>query len=145
MSTSLESISRRIFDEVWNHRNLDLADELISPEFVVHDPRGSSQRKGPEGYREFVREYTTAFPDLEFTVLDQVANETDVATRWTCSGTHKGPLSGIPPTGRRVTLSGIAYSKYENGKFTASWSVWDALSLMQQLGVMPTGEQVEAA
>ena len=63
MSTSLESISRRIFDEVWNQKRLDSVDELIGPEFVVHDPHGSSQRKGPEGYREFVREYITAFPD----------------------------------------------------------------------------------
>jgi steroid delta-isomerase-like uncharacterized protein len=145
MSTDLGAISHRIFDEVWNQKNLSIADEVIASGFVAHDPHGSSPRSGPEGYKEFVREYLAAFPDLHLTVEDQVCNETAVATRWTCTGTHNGPLFGIPPTGRRVTLSGIAYSRFENGKCTVTWNSWDALSLMQQLGVMPAKEEVQAA
>ena len=138
------TLSRRIFDEVWNKRNLDIADELIADEFVTHDPRGTTQ-KGPQGYKEFVREYTTAFPDLHFTIDDMVADESTVATRWTVTGTHRAPLYGIPATGRNVTMSGVVYSKFKNGKFVVSYSFWDSLSLMKQLGVVPSKEPGQAA
>jgi steroid delta-isomerase-like uncharacterized protein len=144
MANEVDTLSRRILEEVWNQRNLDLADQLISDDFVTHDPRGTSG-KGPEAYKEFVRQYLTAFPDLQFTIEDSVADDQSVATRWTATGTHNGPLYGIPATGRRVSVNGIVFNKFENGKFTVSWSAWDSLSLMKQLGMMPSPETVQAA
>lgn len=142
---NLAALSHRLLDEVWNKKNLDVVDELIAPQFVVHDPQGTSPRPGPEGYKEYVHAYLTAFPDFELTIDDQVADESTVATRWSCSGTHRGQLLGVPPTGRRVTVTGTSFSKFSDGKFAESWSSWDQLSLMQQLGVMPSGEVVQAA
>jgi steroid delta-isomerase-like uncharacterized protein len=137
------TLSRRIIDEVWNQRNVDAADELISSDCVVHDP--NSVHKGLDAYKQFVREYLSAFPDLHFTIEDQISDEHGVATRWTCTGTHQGDLQGIPATGRRVTVSGILLSKVKDGKFVESWSSWDTMSLLQQLGVMSSRETVAAA
>lgn len=141
--TDLAALSLRIIDEVWNQKNVDAADELISCDCVVHDP--NSVHEGLDGYKQFVREYLNAFPDLHFAIEDQVADEHGVATRWTCTGTHQGELQGIPATGRRVTVSGILFSKAKDGKFVESWSSWDTMSLLQQLGVMPSRETVAAA
>jgi len=139
----LATLSHRIFDEVWNQQNLDVAGELISADFVMHDP--NSVRNGIEAYKQFVREYRSAFPDLHFTIEDHVADDTTVATRWSCTGTHNGEIMGIPATGRRVQMTGVVFSKAVDGKFVESWSSWDALSLMQQLGVIPPREVAEAA
>jgi len=140
--TDLATLSHRIIDEVWNQKNVDAADQLISSDCVVHDPH--SVHKGLDGYKQFVREYLNAFPDLHFTIEDQVVDEHGVATRWTATGTHQGELQGIPATGRRVTVSGILLSKAKEGKFVESWSSWDTMSLLQQLGVMPSRETVAA-
>jgi steroid delta-isomerase-like uncharacterized protein len=144
MAIDIATINRQIFDEVWNKRNLDVADQLIADEFVTHDPRGATAQ-GLEAYKEYVRSYTTAFPDLHFTVDEAVADDTTVATRWTATGTHRGPLYGIPPTGRAVKMSGVVFSKFKDGKFTVSWSFWDSLSLMKQLGLAPSTESEQAA
>jgi steroid delta-isomerase-like uncharacterized protein len=140
--TDLATLSHRIIDEVWNKKNIDAADELISSDFVVHDP--NSVHQGLDGYKQFVREYLSAFPDLHFTIEDQVADEHAVATRWTATGTHQGELQGIPATGGRVRVNGILLSKARDGKFVESWSSWDTMTLLQQLGVMPSKETVAA-
>jgi predicted ester cyclase len=88
----------------------------------------------------------TAFPDAHFTIDDaftdgqntevqntEVQNE---VTRWTVVGTHEGELAGIPRTGRRFSVTGISIARIANGKITESWNSWDALGLMQQLGVV---------
>ena len=58
-------------------------------------------------------------------------------TRWSCHGTHKGDLNGIAPTGKQFTISGVTITRFSNGKMVAGWVNWDALGLMQQLGVVP--------
>lgn len=145
MSADLRELSNRLLDEVWNKRNLDLIDELISPDFVIHDPNNASSGKGPEGYKKFVHAYLTAFPDTQLTVRDHVADDSTVATRWTATGTHQGALNGIPASGRRIVIEGISFSKAVDGKFVESWSTWDSLNVLQQMGVVPTSSQMQAA
>jgi len=60
-----------------------------------------------------------------------------VMVRWFCRGTHKGDLNGISPTGKQITISGISIARFANGKMVEGWVNWDALGLMQQLGVVP--------
>jgi len=71
--TDVATLSHRIIDEIWNQKNVDAADQLISSDCVVHDPH--SVHEGLDGYKQFVREYLNAFPDLHFTIEDQVADE----------------------------------------------------------------------
>lgn len=127
---------RRSFEEGWNQGNIAVYDELTSPNYVGHDPAMTVQ--GIEGLKQFVSMYLTAYPDTHFTIEDQIAEGDTVVTRWTARGTHKGPLMGIPPTGKQVTVTGITIDRFANGKGVESWSNYDALGMLQQLGVIPS-------
>jgi len=133
-----KAIQRRVLAEIWNQKNLDLTDELYAPDFVFHDP-AESGIAGPEGYKQFVTMYTTAFPDLQFTVDEQIASGDKVTTRWTATGTHKGDLMGIPPTGVHATTIGISTVRIVDGRVVEEVANWDALGQMQQLGVIAPG------
>jgi predicted ester cyclase len=79
-----------------------------------------------------------AFPDIHFTIEDQIAEGDRVVTRWTARATHTGPFQGMPPTGRQVRMAATDVDRIANGKVVECWSQMDDLSLMQQLGVVPT-------
>ena len=141
MAAQNAELSRRIFEDVWNRKNLSAIDELMSADYVHHDPSSPAVPSGVDGYKQFVNSYMTAFPDAHFTIDDaftdgqntEVQNE---VTRWTVTGTHEGELAGIPRTGRRFSVTGISIARIADGKITESWNNWDALGLMQQLGVV---------
>jgi steroid delta-isomerase-like uncharacterized protein len=138
--------SRRFYEEVCNKGNLDLLDELADPNTLTHQAGGANDIRGREALKQFVKMYYTAFPDLRFTVEDQVAEGDKVVTRWSSEGTHKGELMGIAPTGKHAAgVTGISIDRYSGGKFAEGWTNWDTLGLMQQLGVIPAvGQPAEA-
>jgi predicted ester cyclase len=86
-----------------------------------------------------------AFPDARFEIQDEFTGSQNEVTRWTVTGTHQGELAGIPPTGRRFSVTGISIARIANGKIIESWNSWDALGMMQQLGVVPTENKGRAA
>jgi steroid delta-isomerase-like uncharacterized protein len=138
MSEQNKALSKRNFEEVWNQHKLNVIDELVSANTVLYDPSiPGGKVTGPKGYRQFVEVYLAAFPDVHFTINDQFADGDKVATRWTVSGTHKGDLMGIAPTGKHSTSTGITIDRYQNGKAVESFSNWDTLGMFQQLGVVP--------
>jgi steroid delta-isomerase-like uncharacterized protein len=79
----------------------------------------------------------SAFPDLKLMVEDQIAEGDKVVTRWSATGTHQGELLGIPPTGKQTTATGITIDRIQGGKIVETWTHWDNLGLLQQLGVVP--------
>lgn len=81
---------------------------------------------------------TTAFPDLHFTIEDQIAEGDKVVNRVIARGTHQGELMGIPPTGKQVIVTGITIDRIVGGKLEASWANWDFLGPLQQFGVVPS-------
>jgi predicted ester cyclase len=87
--------------------------------------------------------YRGAFPDLEMTVDGILAEADMVALRWTATGTHRGDLMGIPPTGKRVSVTGQVMSRFVGGKVVEDREVFDALGMMQQLGAIPVPGQAE--
>jgi steroid delta-isomerase-like uncharacterized protein len=131
----VETLSRRVFEEIWNYKNLDVIDKLLAPEYAHHDPQSPDVVDGIEGYRRFVQRFLTAFPDIHIAIHDEIAIENTAVTRWTASGTHNGDLLGIPRTGRSISVSGITIARTRNGKIVESWNNWDALGMMRQLGV----------
>ena len=137
MSVDNKSISRRVAEEIIGKGNLDLADEYFDPSYVGHDVASPEPVRGPDGIRQQAEGYRSAFPDLQITVEDQLAEGDTVATRWTARGTHDGELFGIGPTGKQATVSGITIDRYSGGKIVESWDNWDALGLMQQIGAVP--------
>lgn len=135
-----KAISRRGVEEIWNKGNLAVVDELIASEFVNH-VAGAEEVRGPEGMRQFATAYRSAFPDLNLTIEDQIAEEDKVVTRWTGRGTHRGELQGIPPTGKQATVTGMTLERIVNGKVVEAWDQFDTLGMLQQLGVIPAPEQ----
>lgn len=132
-----KAVPRRVYEEVLNQKNLDLVDELFSPEYVNHDPTSPEEMRGPESIKQFFSAYLAAFPDLRFTVEDQVAEGDKVVSRWTSGGTNRGELMGAAPTGRRVEFTGITISRISDGRIAEDWTSYDALGMMRQLGLIP--------
>jgi predicted ester cyclase len=81
--------------------------------------------------------YRNAFADLRLTVEEMIAEGETVMARWSCRGVHKGDLNGIAPTGKQIAISGVSVVRFTGSKMVEGWINWDALSLMQQLGVVP--------
>ncbi len=131
-----KALVRRLFEEVWNQWKLDVIDELFASDFVHHEPTVGEVR-GPGDYKKYISILLTAFPDVQLTIEDQIAQGDKVVTRWTLTGTHKGELMGVPPTGVQVTWTGISIDRFAGGKFVESWVIADDFSLFQQLGVIP--------
>jgi steroid delta-isomerase-like uncharacterized protein len=146
MSEANKNAVRRLFEEVWNKGNLPVADEVFAPNYTHHDASTPDVGRGPESEKKRATLYRTAFPDLRLTIEDIIAEGETVMARWSCRGTHKGDLSGIAPTGKQITISGISIARFANGKMVEGWINWDALGLMQQLGVVPElGKAMAAA
>jgi predicted ester cyclase len=89
--------------------------------------------------------YRNAFPDIRLTIEDMLAEGETVVARWSCRGTHKGELNGIAPTGKQFNITGISIARFTNGKMFEGYINWDALGLMQQLGVVPELAKAKAA
>jgi len=135
-----KTLDRRRFEEAWNKGNLAVVDELSDANVVTQNPPGPPLQ-GTEALKQFVLMYRSALPDVQMTIEDQIADGDKVVTRWTARGTHKGELMGIPPTGKQTTVTGISFNRWANGKVVESWTNFDALGMMQQLGVVPAPGQ----
>jgi steroid delta-isomerase-like uncharacterized protein len=131
-----EAIVHRFVEEVMNGGNLDAAEDLISPDHVNHDPTAPEVPPGPEGIKQLIGMYRSAFPDIRFETEEMISDGATVAHRWTFIGTHEGELMGVEPTGKRVEVSGVEMNHVEDGRITASWTVSDAMGLMRQLGAL---------
>ena len=133
-----KALIRRFLDEGYNKRNLTIADELLSPNLVISF--FGSVLKGPEGWKKLANVFLTAFPDIYVTIEETIAEGDKVVANWSCSGTHKGPLRGIAPTGKEVTWKGIAIYRIADNKIVEAEGLNDALSIMQQIGAIPSTE-----
>ncbi|MDH4143193.1 MAG: ester cyclase, partial [Chloroflexota bacterium] len=91
------------------------------------------------GYKVMMAQLRAAFPDLEVTIEDQVAEGDKVVTRYTMRGTHQGELWGIPASGNRFELEGINIDRVVDGRFSERWAAYDQGELMRQLSVSRPG------
>lgn len=123
-------------EEVINKKNLDAANNLVSEDFTEHVPF-PAQGPGREGLKFVLNSMFTGFPDMKWTVHEQIAEGEKVVTRFTWTGTHKGEFMGIPPTNKRVEVWGLVIDVVRNGLFSESRIIMDTIGLLQQLGVMP--------
>jgi steroid delta-isomerase-like uncharacterized protein len=128
-----KALARRSWEIV---DNPDLIDEVYAPDLVWHEPDQDIQ--GSEQAKQFVTMYKTAFPDLNVTVEDAIAEGDKAVTLWTIRGTHQGEIEEFgPPTGRQAELQGLTLHRIEGGKIVEEWDRYDNLSFMQQLGLVP--------
>ena len=143
MSTENKTIARRVAEEGFGRGQLEVFDELVAEDFVNHDESVPPDLPpGREGLKVLAQGYLTAFPDLDFTIEDQIAEGDEVVSRWSASGTHQGELMGIPATGKQARVTGITIDRIQGGKIVETWTSWDRLGLLQQLGVVPEPTRV---
>jgi steroid delta-isomerase-like uncharacterized protein len=139
-----KALYRRWFEEVVSGGNLALVDELLASDYILHFP-GAPAPVDREGHKKLVMMFRTGFPDWNETVEDVIAEGDKVVIRITGRGTHQGDFQGIPPTGNRVTATGVGIGRIEDGRITETWAAYDALGMMQQLGVISAPGQSEEA
>lgn len=120
-SDSNKALARRILEEMWNTKNLDVIDDVYA-----------QSPDGHQGTKQFVSAYLAAFPDLHSTILHQIAEANQVATRYTTKGTHLRPLADIPPTGEQSNLEGIETHRFADGKLVEVWNSLDPANALQQ-------------
>lgn len=131
-----KDVIRRFTEEVLNKGRFGELDELALEDFVELDPF-PGQSQGREGLRHVIRQMREAFPDMNW-VIEEMIGETDkVCTRFTWTGTQRGPFLGVPATGRTVTVKGMVIDRLVGGKMADSRILMDTLGLLQQLGVAP--------
>jgi steroid delta-isomerase-like uncharacterized protein len=137
MSAENKALIRRLYEEVWNHRKFEVINEIVSPSHALQAPNVSGSAVGPEAYKRQITLFLAGYPDLRFTIEDTVAENDKVVACWTFSGTHKGDFVGVPPTNKKISVDGMTIHHIAGGKIIDSVSNWDALGMMQQLGVVP--------
>ena len=123
-------------EEVINRQNLDAIDEMVAENFIEHIPF-PGQGPGREGLKFAIGSMLTGFPDMNWTMQEQIAEDEKVVSRFIWGGTHKGEFMGIPPTNKKVEVWGVVIDVVRDGLFSESRIIMDTVGLLQQLGVMP--------
>jgi steroid delta-isomerase-like uncharacterized protein len=136
-----KDLVRRAVTEIWNDGNYAELDEFITHDFTIHFATPEEQIRGMEGVKQFYIQLREAFPDIHFTIDAQIAEADKVVTQWTAKGTHKGVFRGIPPTGRKISMTSVDIDRFVDGKVVECWANMDELGLLRQLGVIPGAEQ----
>lgn len=134
-----KAVVRRLIEEMVNKGNFAAAGPLIAEDWRPVNPR-PGQAPGRKGLLDSVTSMRAAFPDLEWTIEEIIAEGDKVATTLIMRGTHQGEFMGIPPTGKRVTVRSMGIDTCAAGQCKQSLLLLDTFSLMQQLGVIPTPE-----
>lgn len=139
-AASNKRVIRQIGEHVFVTGDLDALDDLVAEDYLDHDPGlPPGLPPGRAGYKAMMAQLRAAFPDLEVTIEDQVAEDDRVVTRYTMRGTHQGELWGIPASGNRFELQGINIDRVVDGRFCERWAAYDPGELMRQLGVSRPG------
>jgi steroid delta-isomerase-like uncharacterized protein len=132
-----KAIARRHFEELWQKGDVSVADEIYAADAVGHDPMNPSHSDYPESEKQAIIRDNTAFPNPQVIIEDQIAEGDKVVTRWTFRATHSGDFMGMPPSGKRLDVTGVHIHRIAGGKIAEIWAYPDALSFMQQLGAIP--------
>jgi steroid delta-isomerase-like uncharacterized protein len=134
MSEQNKTLARRWFEDLVSRGDLDAAEEILSAEFLDHLP--CEEERGIEELKDYVSVYRSAFPDIEDTVEEIVAEADKVVVRWRSRGTHQGEFMGVAPTGRDVTFTGMRLFRIAENKIAESWVNIDERGLQEQLGAV---------
>jgi steroid delta-isomerase-like uncharacterized protein len=136
-----KALVRRFYEDAWNKHNSTLVDEIYAADFVDRSPDIPGIPHTREGVKQFMGTYLHAYPDANITVEDQLAEGDRVVTRWTGQGTQTGEFMGMPPSGKRVSVPGVQIDRFSGGKIVESWTLFDQLGMLQQLGAVPAPAQ----
>jgi steroid delta-isomerase-like uncharacterized protein len=136
MSASDEAVIRRFYEQMCNERKNDLAPELFAADHEMHDPQVPTAT-GPAGMAETVAVYQKGV-EGHWGIEEIFSTDDRVVVRWTGTGTHVAEVNGIPPTNKSIRVDAITIHRMRDGKIAETWEVWDTLSFLQQIGVVPS-------
>ena len=121
-----QDVALRYHEDIFQKGNLEVANEILSPDFVLHNPTLPEElRKGPEGTKKFASAVIAAVPDIKIVHHDVFTKGDKVLIRWTNSGTNTGPLFGNPPTGKQFVVTGFDLFRISNGKIMEMWQQYN--------------------
>lgn len=126
------------FVAIFNEQNPAIADEIFAPDFVAYVSGAPTPTLDREGWKAYLEILRAGFPDLRLEVKDTIAAGDKLVLRVVLHGTHTNAFQGLPPTGKHVAFDGIAVHRIENAQVVEHWGVMDLLSMMQQLGAVPS-------
>lgn len=129
------ALLQRFADEVLTGHNLAVLDEVFHADYVEDDPP-PGMGPGREGLRQWLAGWITAFPDVGWTIEEQIADDDRVWSRSTWQGTNQGSFLGIPPAGKKITVAAWTIDRFTDGKIADSRIIMDTFGMMQQLGVI---------
>ena len=133
-----KAVVRRYLEEVFHNGNLEVIDECISEDWVYHGPEGF-KTIGPEGFRQMVLMWRTAFPDIHYNIEEMIGEGDRLVVRCTMTATFKGPLMGIPPTGKRIGIPIVYFYRFKDGRELEATPFLDLHSFYAQMGIDPPG------
>jgi steroid delta-isomerase-like uncharacterized protein len=129
-----KAVARRVFDDIFNRNQFQVAQDIYAPDFINHGLHGSVGLKEDQAA---ARGWKSAFPDLVMSVDKLIAEGNLVSVLWVARGTNTGEGNGLPATGRKAEGRGITIWRIVDGTIREEWSEFDPTYLMQQLGLMP--------
>lgn len=136
ISENNKQFMQRFVERAINQKDINAMDELVAADFLEHVPL-PGQGPGREGLKDAISSLVSAFPDLHWTIDEQIGEGEKVVSRFRMTGTHDGEFLGIAATGRPVDVWGVVIDVVRDEKFAESRIIMDTLGLMQQLGVIP--------
>jgi steroid delta-isomerase-like uncharacterized protein len=139
MAVNSRAIIQRFIEEILNQKKLAVADEIVAEDFIELDPF-PGQAQGRQGLKDVLAMFFSGFPDLCWVIEEQIAEGDKIMTRFTWTGSHQGAFMRIPPTGRQVKVKGVVIDRVVDGRMVDSRILMDSMGMMQQLGVLPTGQ-----
>ena len=140
MSEHNKAFIRRWFEEVWNKGREEAIDEMFAEEGVANglEDESGNPLRGPVGFKPFFRKFREAFPEIEVTVEDTIAEGDKVAARCTVRGRHRGGALGFAATEQPVEFTGMTIVRVRDGKIVEAWNNFDFMTMFQQLGALQT-------
>jgi len=138
MSEENKALERRIYEEIYNKKNMGAVEQFCATDWVCH-PSLPGMPPGLDGMKQMAYADNKAFPDMQVKLEDVIAEGDKVACRWTATATHKGEFMGMPATNKPVTITGIHIDRIAGGKIVETWNYSDMMGVMQQLGMKPPG------
>ena len=129
-----QQIVERMFDEIINKGNLDVADELFAENYVDHGPMG--EMPGVSAFKELVSMWRSAVPDVHCSVENWFESGDMCAWNVRVTGTHTGEMMGIPPTGKRIELVSPNIGRIRDGRAVEHWADQSMFQFLQQIGAL---------
>lgn len=141
-----KAIVSRFYDELWNNRQVGVADQIFAPDCVTHQLHSGAELvgvpRGPEAVKHHIAEWLRGFPDLRFEVEQMIVEGDVVVSRSVMRGTHLGNWLGIPPSGKNVSIRMVITHRVVNGRIAEDWVLVEALGFFQQLGLVPETQEI---